>query len=707
MFPRSLTAAKEQKMNEKLKTYLTGRRNALSMRLAEDALAKADKENRIVPMVFAAPYYVMRWYGILVLGFKEECVRLERWKQGAPYCMDHNLGDQRGIIESGYLSSVLGGNVRFSENPPGEYLYKDVLGKIRPYTSVGFDIHKIREIPVEEMSDELKNLCIKNECKAFACDEPGAWEPLEGSSVPLGANPTVGVDYTSLLDGEELLSIIKMSNEFEIGKLPKVFAEKYHAEIVELSKQFAPEKLHSQFSEQFGLQNSKPTITIPKKEATMPEVVEKTPEQLAQERAAKKVRFEKIGEKYVSRVGGREVVNEVINEALELDKDASYVRGALGILIRDTDPIEQPASLLQLNDKQKKQYNILGAIRHQIDGSKFGGFEAELSQEVSKRVKDEETGATIGEPMHGGLHLPYDIRQRKVTFQEELSSLCQKFGIRSNFDLNVGTATAGGNLVGTQIRPQDFVEYLYNQLIQGFTYLRGLNGNIEIPKMTGGSTIYSAATEGAAPTESAPTFGQIDMAPKEVSGYVDMTRKLVIQSSLDVQNLVAMDLFKQLALKMNYLALFGSGSNGEPTGIFNTSGIGTFTGAAITWDQLLEARSDIGSANIVGELQWLMNAVSEVLLMGRPKNPTLSHGYLMESDGRLAGYGKQISEQIPAGYLALMKMAEVIFGEWGTVELFYNRAALSPTGGYRIEIYDMFDVALRYPGAVSYTSNLS
>ena len=80
------------------------------------------------------------------------------------------------------------------------------------------------------------------------------------------------------------------------------------------------------------------------------------------------------------------------------------------------------------------------------------------------------------------------------------------------------------------------------------------------------------ASEGGAATESEMTIGNVSLSPKTLGAFTDVTRQLLIQSSLDVENLIRDDLTKAMATAIDKAGLEGTGASGEPTGIEATSG---------------------------------------------------------------------------------------------------------------------------------------
>ena len=97
----------------------------------------------------------------------------------------------------------------------------------------------------------------------------------------------------------------------------------------------------------------------------------------------------------------------------------------------------------------------------------------------------------------------------------------------------LGKATAGGNLVPTELLAGSFIDILRKRMAvmaTNPTMLTGLSGNVAIPRMTSTSTAYFVGESGA-PTESQQAFDQVNMTPKTVGAFVDYSRRLLLQSS--------------------------------------------------------------------------------------------------------------------------------------------------------------------------------
>lgn len=281
-------------------------------------------------------------------------------------------------------------------------------------------------------------------------------------------------------------------------------------------------------------------------------------------------------------------------------------------------------------------------------------------------------------------------------------------------DLTVGTAADGGNIVATDLMASAFIDLLRNQLAldqMGIRVMADLTGNLAIPRQTGGATAFWVA-ENAAPTESQQSFGQVPLTPKTVAAFTDISRRLLLQSSIDVEAFVRMDLAMVLALAIDAAGITGTGTANQPRGILNTSGIGAVVGgtngAALTYGHLVDLESQVAVANAdVGSLGYLVNARTR----GHCKK-TVKFGSGTERpiwDGGtepLNGYRVGVSNQVPGNLtrgtatgicsaVIFGNFADLILGMWSGLDLLVNPYTGADAGTVRIHAYQDVDFAVR------------
>ncbi len=322
------------------------------------------------------------------------------------------------------------------------------------------------------------------------------------------------------------------------------------------------------------------------------------------------------------------------------------------------------------------EYRLTNVIRRMVEGDGLhGGLEAEVSAEISNRVGQKPQG----------IYVPLGLLTR---------------------DLTVGTATAGGHTVATDLLASSTVELLRNRSVcaaLGARQLSGLVGNVAVPRQTSGATSYWVA-EGGAVTESQAAFDQVALSPKTVGAFTDISRRLLKQSSLDIENFVKGDLAANLALAIDLAALNGSGASNQPTGLLNTSGISETSGA-ISWANLVALETAGATAN-AAELNpaYLINPAQLGALKTTLKASGIS-GYIMESagaqqmpfHGQIGGVRVAVSGQMPAGKIAYSSdWSELAIASWGVLDINVDTATFSSSGGVRIVALQDVDIAVRH-----------
>ena len=335
-------------------------------------------------------------------------------------------------------------------------------------------------------------------------------------------------------------------------------------------------------------------------------------------------------------------------------------------------------TILGMDQKEVGSYSLLRAINAAASGNWKG---AELEREASEAV------ATRLKRTPKGFFVPGDVQAEKR-------------------DLTVGAPTAGGNLVATDLLSASFIDLLRAKLVTraaGATVLTGLVGDIAIPKQTGAASAYWVS-EGNDVTESQQTIGQVPLSPKTVGTYTEISRKLLKQSSIAIENFVRADLAAVLALAIDLAGLHGTGLNNQPTGVSATSSVGEVIAdlAAIAWSDIVDLESDVAIANAdVGALAYICNASMRGQLKQTQK-VTGEAEFIWDTRNNntpLNGYGAFVTNQ--ATTLMFGNWADLLIGEWGGLDILVNPYTKSKSGTVEIDVLQDVDVAVRHPESFS------
>ena len=285
--------------------------------------------------------------------------------------------------------------------------------------------------------------------------------------------------------------------------------------------------------------------------------------------------------------------------------------------------------------------------------------------------------------------------------------------------LTVGTDTAGGHTVATNLLGESFIYGLTNRMMakrMGATIFDNLSGDVAIPRQTSAATAYYV-TENEDVTESQPAFDQVTMTPYTIGARTTISRKALLQSSLDLEQFVREELSRQLALGVDAAAINGTGANGQPEGILNVTGIGSVVGgdngAAPDHADIINLWSEVAQDNAdVGSLGFLTNSkvVGKLMLTEKASNTAqfVCPG-LPDKDGmtRLAGMRCGVSNQVPSNLtkgdssgvcsvILFGNWADLIIGLWGGLDIIVDPYTDSASGKVHVTAFLSFDIALRH-----------
>ena len=331
-----------------------------------------------------------------------------------------------------------------------------------------------------------------------------------------------------------------------------------------------------------------------------------------------------------------------------------------------------------LEAKEVQRFSFLRAITALANptdrnAQEAAAFEREVSEEAAKRYDKPASGILV----------PNEVLQGYTR------------------DLNVGTATAGGNLVADDLLAGSFIDILRNRMAimqAGTTVLSGLTGNISIPRQTSASTAYWVG-EGSAPTESQQAFDQVNLTPKTIGATTDYTRKLLLQTSISVETMVRNDIAKQIALALDTAAIYGSGSSNQPTGITNTTGIGTATVTGVgTFPELIAMETDVAVANAdQGALKYIVNATARGGLKSVKKDA--GSGEFVFANNEINGYPVIVSNQLTNNDCLFGDFSQLIAAFWSGLDLTVDPYAMSKSGSIRIVALQDVDFGVKQPTA--------
>lgn len=646
---------------------------SLTRELKLDAAeSRRDGEDLVVAMSFASEQPYARWWGIEILDCSAEAVRLGRLNDGAALLFNHDWNDLRGAHVPGSVrcdpDNVVRGDVRItSATEKGREAIALVETGILSKTSIGYEIHTVIEQTVGKSGEKIERT----------------------------------------LDGRAFERVLSRSQRDHAGDVAAFHrALDAHAGAFERA---ADQPATYRVIDWEPLENS--LVTVPADISVgVGRMAEPAPAAVPQDPAPLPV-LENIMTETVSldetaiEARGRDAANKRVTELLALGEQFKrfdiepLVRQAMqtGESVADfsrrlMDHIATKSTFdpsVGMTAQETRAFSITRAIRAMMSNDWSG---AGLERAASQAFADKAAAAGIQRQAENSFFLPYEVQKR---------------------DMTVATAANGGNMVATELRPQDFIELLRSRSLLmdlGARTLSGLVGNADITRQSAGATGYWLANEATAITESQQTLGLLQLRPKVLGAYTEVSRLLLQQSTPDADTFIMGDLAATLATAID-VAGFATGGSGAPVGILGTASIGAFTGTSLGLAALIDAQVGVATANaLVSGCAYVTTPAVAGLLSARPRVASTDSISLWKGnilDGTIEGFRAASSTNIPAETMIFGDFSQVIVADWGSVEIASNPYANFAAGITGIRAFQTVDIGVRVAGAFSAATTIT
>jgi HK97 family phage major capsid protein len=631
-----------------------------------------EKTDETLTFSFSSEAPVERWFGREILLHEEGAMDLSRLNDGAPWLWNHERNTVLGVVEKAWLGDDrrLYSTVKWSPNTTerGTEEYKrrnDIEAGITRNVSFAYEIREI-----EERGDGFYVT---------------SWPVLEVSSVSVPADQTVGLGRAmdDPWDGEQKSE-------------PPIVSEV----VEDIAPEPEREEVHRLKDEQSAERTETTEHIAMSTEINVAELQ-------SDARRAERERVAAIRGMVNQFELSNDLAEKLINDDATVDAARAVVMEQIGMRkVEYTGKVHDAgAAQLGLSEREKRQFKLCRLINHAMEPNSKTTAEAGFELEVCRAAADLQA-KTLSKSARGFL-IPWEVLGAANRAAETPGQ-------------TVGTFADGGALVGTNRLDAQFIDLIRNRsafLNSGLTMLSGLEGNVEIPKKLGSSTYYFVG-ENIDVTNSKLAFGLVNMIPRTIGVRVPVSRRAMLQSSPDIENLVRLDISESVALGMDYTIGYGTGNNGQPLGIINTAGIGSVTFAGGTnkkfpaslggdgssdlncgdWGDYVDLETELAIDNLdAGSMRYVMNSVVRGALKQTLRASSAGSDYIMTDAGQVNGYQVTVSNQMQTNDVLFGNFADCVVGMWSGLDLIVDPYTQSASGQSIITVHQDFDVAVRRP----------
>lgn len=229
-----------------------------------------------------------------------------------------------------------------------------------------------------------------------------------------------------------------------------------------------------------------------------------------------------------------------------------------------------------------------------------------------------------------------------------------------------------------------------NNVLSAFDLMTGLRGNVEIPRYGGVSAYWKGELKKAG--ESTMKFDAIEVKPKRLTVFVDLSNQLLMQSAYNVEAYVREQMILAISRKLQETILGdGAGDDVTPAGLF----YGAETLDALTYANLVEIEKDAEEQNVTGNLGYIINPEIKAAARTTLKSNVAGAQYLYDN-AELIGQPTWVTND--AAGLLFGDLKQVLICVWGNgIDMKVDTTTLAQYDATRLVVNFYVDVVNRAP----------
>jgi HK97 family phage major capsid protein len=345
-------------------------------------------------------------------------------------------------------------------------------------------------------------------------------------------------------------------------------------------------------------------------------------------------------------------------------------------------------------EELKRSFSLTRAFDAAANNRVLDGLEKEMHDEAKRE------SSLMGLSMTGNVSIPAFFMEKRAQTDREIEQRALAVTTNSGADFGNTVPTEIGGLIGI-LRPDLVMERL------GAQTLTGLTGDINFPRQTVKST-GAWKDENADSDVAAPKSELLPFKPHRLPIQVEYSKQLLIQSSMDIENFVRMDIASGIRENVEYAALQGSGTNPVPFGVLNTSGIGSVAigtnGGAPTFGKIVDLETELTSNNsTTSRLAYLSTPTMKGKLKQIEKAANTAQFVAVGNE--MNGYPFLTTTQVPSALtkgsssdchaILFADWAQMFIGQWGGLDFTIDPYSKAGEALVIITVNSYWDIMLR------------
>jgi len=369
----------------------------------------------------------------------------------------------------------------------------------------------------------------------------------------------------------------------------------------------------------------------------------------------------------------RHLSDEEQNRFNEIKANIEIEKENLRKIEEDLNNIEIPSNTTDkniiTNKKMEKSFSLLRAVRSIVNNQTMDSVDAAVINAGAEEMRK------AGVSFAGQIQLPTSETRAAIT-----------------------VAAEGEDVVATDIF--DILAPLRAKLVltqAGAKFMGGLVGNVKVPVMSASNVTWEGET--AAAKDGAGAFTNVELTPKRLTAYIDISKQFLVQDSVSAEAIIRQDLINAVASKLEATILGdGAGSATQPAGIFNGATLKTVT----DFKGITELEATVEEANVYGEMKYLVSPSAKAALRNMPKSAKTTQ--LVMEGYEIDGAEVLSTTNVVKNKFVFGDFSNLAIGSWGAIDLTVDPYSQATNGCVRLVINAYFDAKKLRPEAFAFAT---
>lgn len=274
------------------------------------------------------------------------------------------------------------------------------------------------------------------------------------------------------------------------------------------------------------------------------------------------------------------------------------------------------------------------------------------------------------------------------------------WGALAQRDLNISTATAGGNMVGKKTTQAADVLRPYSVAARlGVTFAENQMQDLVIPNLTKPTQGNWLATETSDIISNDPVIGVTTSKPKTAGALLKASRQFMLQAGQG-EAFIRAQLLGAVGSCLDQGVFAGTGANGQPTGLKFASGINDGTGTFALINAVAMETSVSKAGGNDDNLKFITEPAVRGLLKLLPINEWGAQKFW--NDGKLTDVPAFVSTDCPESMIFLGDWSQCLVALWGAgLDIQVDPFTSFKTGAVQVRIMMHCDISFLKPAAFS------